>query len=92
MLYNILLFVLVIYLMISPIFYVMAIKFGIRIIKKTDEVINEPTVKLPKQLPKLPKKKKAPKMTAEQDRVNQILANVDRYDGTSKGQQKIVKR
>lgn len=37
----------------------------------------------------LPKKKKKPKMTPEEERTNAILANIERYDGTSAGQVKV---
>lgn len=39
----------------------------------------------------VPEKKEKPKMTPEEDRMAQISANVDRYNGTSFGQEKIVR-
>ena len=37
----------------------------------------------------IPEDKPKPKMTPEEDRTYQILANIDRYDGTSRGQEEV---
>ena len=41
------------------------------------------------KVPKLPKIRKKPKQTAESNRLNDILANIEAYDGTSNGQKEI---
>ena len=41
------------------------------------------------KVPNLPKIRKKPKQTAENKRLNDILSNLDVYDGTSNGQKEI---
>ena len=41
------------------------------------------------RVPNLPKIRKKPKQTAENKRLNDILSNLDVYDGTSNGQKEI---
>ena len=41
------------------------------------------------KVPNLPKIRKKPKQTAENKRLNDILANIDVFDGTSNGQKEI---
>ena len=41
------------------------------------------------KVPNLPKIRKKPKQTAENARLNDILSNLDVYDGTSNGQKEI---
>lgn len=82
MLYNILLVILVLYVMSTPLFFLKAVKFGMKIAEDPQEASDTTTFHLPK-------KKKQPKMTAEEKRTMQILANIDRYDGTSNGQVEI---
>ena len=79
---NILLIILVVYVCVTPLFYYKAIKFGIRIAEKPEEIAEERTFTIP-----TPKKK--PKMTAEEDRMYQILRNIDNYNGSSVGQVKV---
>lgn len=85
MLYDVIFCVLAAYVMISPIFYVKAVKFGIRLAEDPQEVSSEDEA----TTFNLPKRKVKPKMTPEEDRTYQILANIDRYDGTSVGQKEI---
>ena len=80
---KILFCVLVVYVCVSPLFYAKAVKFGIRLAGEPEKTASEPTF----NIPILPKKK--PKMTPEQDRQAQILRNIDNYNGTSLGQQKV---
>ena len=82
MLCNVLLCVLAVYVMISPLFYAKAVKFGIKLAEDPQDVAEKTTFTLPK-------KKHKPKMTPEEDRTYQILNNIDRYDGTSKGQEEV---
>lgn len=79
MLFNILLIILVVYVIISPYFYAKAVRFGMSLEGNPPE----------ETVFHLPKRKKQPKMTVEEQRTMQILQNIDRYDGTSKGQQEI---
>ena len=41
------------------------------------------------KVPNLPKIRKKPKQTAESARLNDILSNIEAYDGTSNGQKEI---
>ena len=41
------------------------------------------------KVPSLPKIRKKPKQTAENARLNDILSNIEAYDGTSNGQKEI---
>ena len=79
---NILLIILVIYVIWSPAIVLYAVKFGIRIADKPEKVAEERTFTIP-----TPKRK--PKMTAEEDRMTQILRNIDNYNGTPQGQVKV---
>lgn len=79
---NLLLAVLVIYVMATPFFFLRAVKFGMKITSEPEEASEMTTFHLPKR-------KKMPKMTAEEERTAKILANIDRYDGTSNGQVEI---
>lgn len=85
MLYNVLAVILVAYVCASPIFYAKAVKFGIKIAQDPEEAAKE---KIMEEFT-LPKKPHKPKMTPEEQRSIQILANIDRYDGTSAGQKKV---
>lgn len=82
MLFKILFCLLVVYVCVSPLFYVKAVKFGIRLVGEPEKTASEPIFNVP-----VPKKK--PKMTPEQDRQAQILRNIDNYNGTSLGQTKV---
>lgn len=79
---NVLLCILVAYLCVSPYFYAKAVKLGVKLASKPEETAQEPIFNVPK-----PKKK--PKMTAQEDRLTQILSNIDRYNGTPDGQKKV---
>lgn len=79
---KILFCVLVVYVLVSPVFYAKAVKFGIKLCGEPEKTASEPIFNVPV-------KKDKPKMTKEQDRETQILANIDRYNGTSFGQKKI---
>lgn len=79
---NIIFCFLVCYVCVSPLFYVEAIKFGIRLANDSEKTAEKPVFNV-----SIPKKK--PKMTAEQDRMTQILKNIDNYNGTSAGQVKV---
>lgn len=79
---SILLIILVIYVMISPYFYMKAIKFGMLLVEEPKKAALETIFDVPK-----PKKK--PKMTPEEDRMTQILNNIDNYNGSSVGQKKV---
>lgn len=46
-------------------------------------------VKSDVKVPNLPKIRKKPKQTAENARLNDILSNIEAYDGTSNGQKEI---
>lgn len=83
MLFNVLFCVLTAYVLVSPYFYYKAIKVGLRLAEKPEQVAEEPVFNLPTR-------KKKPKMTEAEKRDMKILANIDRYDGTSNGQEKIV--
>ena len=85
MLFNIVLCVLVAYICVTPYFYAKAIKFGMKIAEKPEEAADMPIFNLPKIT-------KKPKMTPEEDRMMQILSNIDRYDGTPNGQVEVKKR
>ena len=86
MLFNVILVVLVIYVMITPYFYAKAMKYGMKIAQDPEKASKEAIM----GEFHLPPKKPEPKMTPEEKRSVQILANIDRYDGTSAGQKKIV--
>lgn len=79
---EILLLILLIYVFLTPYFCFRAIKFGMKIAQNPEKVPEERTFTIP-----VPKKK--PKMTAQEDRMNQILRNIDNYNGDSKGQIKV---
>lgn len=59
-----------------------AVKFGLKIADKPEKTAEEPFFHVPK-------KRKEPKMTPEEQRTMQILANIDRYDGSPNGQVKV---
>ena len=79
---NVLLCILVAYLCVSPYFYAKAVKFGVKLAEKPAEAAEEPMFNMPVL-------KKKPKMTAQEDRITQILSNIDNYNGTSDGQKKV---
>lgn len=83
MLFNVIFCVLTAYVIVSPYLYYKAIKIGLRLAEKPEEVAEEPVFSLPKR-------KKKPEMTEAEKRDMKILANIDRYDGTPNGQEKIT--
>lgn len=85
MLFNILFVILVVYVCISPYFYAKAVKFGIKLADKPSETAELPFFNIPKH-------KEKPKMTPEEYRTAQIMANIGRYDGTSRGQVEIKRQ
>ena len=84
MFYEILTIVLAVYVMATPYFYAKAIKFGMKITEDPQEALPELDFSF-----NIPKAKKKPQMTPEEDRTYQILSNIDRYDGTSFGQKEV---
>lgn len=82
MLYDIMFAVLIAYTMVSPLVVVKSIKYGIKLADKPKETAETPMFNVPK-------KKKKPKMSKEDERIINILANIDAYDGTSVGQKEI---
>ena len=85
MIKNILLVILVLYVIWSPFLVVYGVKFGMKLVDRPEKVASEPIFSVP-----IPKKK--PKMTAEEDRMNQILRNIDNYNGSAQGQVKVEVR
>lgn len=83
MLYSAIICILiVIFAIFSQIMTLKAVKFGFKIADRPEEAADEPVFNIPK-------KKFQPKMTEMDKRNTQILANIDRYDGTSRGQVKV---
>lgn len=82
MLSNIVLILLIIYACLVPFIVMKSITFGIRIGQNSESVPETAIFNI-----KPPKKKV--KMTPEEQRTAQILANIDRYDGTPNGQEKV---
>lgn len=83
--YNVILIVFILlFAAFSQIMVIKAVKFGLKISEKPEKATEDPIFHIPK-------KKKQPKMTPEEQRTVQILANIDRYDGTSLGQVKVEK-
>ena len=80
----VILIVLVIYVCLTPLLYMKAVKFGVKMAEKPEEAAEEPFFHVPA-------KHKPPKMTPEEERDMQILANIQAYNGTSAGQIKIQK-
>lgn len=92
MLYEALLLICVVYLMILPFFVVKVITYGVKLalVEKKEDVpgfVDAPKVKRHKET-KAEKKRRA-EQEAEVKRINSVLANIDRYDGTDNGQEEI---
>ena len=79
MFFNVVFAVLVAYAIVAPCIF---IKFGMRIATKDEDVAETPIFNVPAA-------KKKPKLTPQQDRDMQIMANIARYNGTSFGQKKV---
>lgn len=83
MLYStIYLIIIVLFAIFSQIMTLYAVKFGLKIAEKPEKTAEEPFFNVPK-------KKKDPKMTPEEQRTMKILQNIDRYDGSANGQVKV---
>ena len=82
MLYEVFFGVLILYLMLAPFIMINGIKFGIKLAEKPQETAEQPIFNVPK-------KKKKPKMSKDEERAISILANIDAYDGTGMGQKEI---
>lgn len=80
MLFNIILGVLVCYALSTPFIMIYCIKFGCRLAENPKKAA-EKTAVVKKSAPK--------KMTEQEKQEQQFLQNLMRYDGTSRGQQKI---
>jgi len=78
----ILLIILGVYAVCSPFIVLYSVKFGMKMVEQPEKTASEPIFNVP-----IPKKK--PKMTAEEDRMTQIMRNIDNYNGTSQGQVKV---
>lgn len=70
------------YCLISPFLLAKAMMFGMKLANKPEKAEEWKIFDIP-----TPKKK--PKMTAEEDRMTQILRNIDNYNGSSVGQVKV---
>lgn len=73
---------LIAYILVTPFFYLKAVKFGMKIVSEPAKAVEEPIFHIPE-------KKEPLKVTEEQDRILQILTNIDKYQGDSKGQKKV---
>lgn len=70
------------YCLISPFLLAKAVIFGMKLADKPEKIEEWRAFDIPKP-------KKTPKMTAQEDRMNQILRNIDNYNGSSQGQVKV---
>ena len=53
------------------------------------KMVKEPEKAVDETVFHVPKPKKKPKLTPQEDRILQIIANIDKYNGDSKGQKKV---
>ena len=74
--------ILALFAIISEYMLVKAFHYGVKVGKAKDEIVPEPFSR-PKR------KSKAPKKAKETEKLNDILHNIDVYDGTSIGQKEI---
>lgn len=79
---NILVIIVIIYALLSQGFTIYAVKFGLKCAEKPGKVMEEPVFNLPKR-------KKEAKISESDQRVLDILSNIDAYDGTDTGQKEI---
>jgi len=84
MLSDIICIILAIYAILSPFWLIKAVKFGVSLANKPEEAAKEPFIALPKK-----KKTVEPDLSKEEQKIIDILANVDVFDGTSIGQKEI---
>ena len=82
MILEILLIILVAYAIFVPYIVLKAVKFGMKLVDEPKKAVAEPIFNVPIR-------KEKPKMTAEEDRMTQILRNIDNYNGSSAGQVKV---
>lgn len=82
MLYDVLFIVLMLYIMAVPLMVVKSIMIGVKLAEKPQETAEKPIFNIPK-----PKKK--PKLSKEDQRNLDILANIETYYGDSTGQKEI---
>lgn len=82
MLYDVLFIVLMLYIMAVPLMVVKSIMIGVKLAEKPQETAEKPIFNIPK-----PKKK--PKLSKEDRRNLDILANIEAYNGDSTGQKEI---
>lgn len=82
MLYDVLFIVLLLYIMTVPLMVVKSIMIGVKLAEKPQETAEKPIFNIPK-----PKKK--PKLSKEDQRNLDILANIETYYGDSTGQKEI---
>ena len=82
MLFEIITVILAIYAVLTPIWIMKSVKFGIKCAAKPAEAAEEPVFTLPE-------KKKDVKVPEEMQKTLDILENIEVYDGTSNGQKEI---
>ena len=82
MLFEIITVILAIYAVLTPIWIMKSVKFGIKCAEKPAEAAEEPVFTLPE-------KKKDVKVPEEMQKTLDILENIEVYDGTSNGQKEI---
>ena len=92
MLFDCLLVACVLYLMALPFIVVNIIAYGMKLAERGDKKPVPAFVKLPKVLESKEKKEER-KRSAEQEeqirKINSVMANIDKYDGTGAGQEEI---
>lgn len=91
MLFDVLLTICVVYLMILPFFVVKFIAYGVKLalVEEKEEVpafVDAPKIK---HRETKAEKKQRTEQEKEIRKINSVLANIDRYDGTDNGQEEI---
>lgn len=92
MLYEVLLLICVVYLMILPFFVVKVVAYGMKLalIEEKEDVPQFAELpKIKKRKESKAEKKRRLENEAEINRINSVLSNIDKYDGTDKGQEEI---
>ena len=85
MLYEIIAILLALYAVSTPYWMIKAVKFGISVAEEPEKAAEEPIFNLPE-------KKEEPQpvvLTEEQQKLLDVLDNIDVFDGTSQGQKEI---
>ena len=85
MLSDILMIAMVVYIMCTPIFIFKAVKFGMRIAVKPEKAAEEPVFNVPKK----GDRKRAKEQAKVLERYKKIAQNLDKFNGTAEGQEKI---